>query len=847
MALLSGVPGFGPLRRIGRFFHRNFPPLNFITIHYIYFVAVCLISSLIFWGASTPAREVSYTDSLFLVVSAMTLAGLNTVDLSTLNTFQQFLLFFLIIIGSAIFVSSFVVHVRKKAFERRFDYIANLRQRRADQARKGPISLARRFSRSLTRSDARGIFPGSVIRETKESRESSNEEPSKGAPDDSEIGGGDASATVTVQPNNENDEATPSGAARSGAQDIAKSSQALGAGQRAEAENSENPHDDDSADFAQSLSQLQTRTITYQSEHGDEIHVNGRSAENGDDGPPEHITFGPNTYFRTRPEQSPSRHNHRRFISMQGVGAQSNATIRRRPTNTSIAPSEVPPENALQAATQHLPFLTSGYVSRNSQFHHLSEEEREQLGGCEYRAIQLLSWLVPVYFVLWQLLGCLGIGAYVNNNKASVARKNGMNPWWVGSFNAVSAFNNSGMSLLDANMVAFQTSIYMLITMGLLILAGNTCYPIFLRLIVWSFFKVLPENERWEEFRKTLRFLLDHPRRCYTNMFPSQHTWWLLLAVICLNGIDWAAFEILNLGNTAITSLPAGIEVLAGLFQALAVRSGGFYVVSISSVRISLQVLYVVMMYISVYPVVITMRNSNVYEERSLGIYADDPGYAAYAASQQPKPSGGLLGKLRRTLTNQPSEQQTKSYFMRQQLRAQLAHDIWWIVLAVFLIMIIESSNFEKNPTVFSVFNVIFEVVSGYGCVGISVGLPDQAYSFCGAWHTLSKLILCAVMIRGRHRGLPVAIDKAVLLPGEGLAEAEEEDAAIRLERTQDIVETLFDPASEILISALPVCFCKGSAEATFDDFLSIAGFPAHTFPPHLFTTTTAPTSSSAP
>jgi len=71
----------------------------------------------------------------------------------------------------------------------------------------------------------------------------------------------------------------------------------------------------------------------------------------------------------------------------------------------------------------------------------------------------------------------------------------------------------------------------------------------------------------------------------------------------------------------------------------------------------------------------------------------------------------------------------------------------------------------------------------GYGTVGLSVGLPDQAYSFSGAWHTLSKLILCAVMLRGRHRGLPVAIDKAVLLPSEYLNELEEEDAHIRQER----------------------------------------------------------------
>ena len=102
------------------------------------------------------------------------------------------------------------------------------------------------------------------------------------------------------------------------------------------------------------------------------------------------------------------------------------------------------------------------------------------------------------------------------------------------------------MSLLDANMVAYQTSAYMLITMSLLILAGNTCYPIFLRLIVWTLLKIMPDNEFWCESRKTLQFLLDHPRRCYTNLFPSPHTWWLLVSVIGLNGVDWAAFEILN-------------------------------------------------------------------------------------------------------------------------------------------------------------------------------------------------------------------------------------------------------------------------------------------------------------
>jgi Trk-type K+ transport system membrane component len=188
-----------------------------------------------------------------------------------------------------------------------------------------------------------------------------------------------------------------------------------------------------------------------------------------------------------------------------------------------------------------------------------------------------------------------------------------------------------------------------------------------------------------------------------------------------------------------------------------------------------LLVLYVVMMYISVYPVVITMRNSNVYEERSLGIYADDP---TINLEGQPSLSGSLQKRL------PPLSSFGRRYFVRQQLRAQLAHDLWWLACAAIVICIVETGNFDRDPVTYSAFNIIFETVSAYGCVGISTGLPDKMYSFSGGWHTVSKLVLCAVMIRGRHRGLPVAIDRAILLPGEHLAAAEEEDAQIRIERT---------------------------------------------------------------
>jgi len=123
---------------------------------------------------------------------------------------------------------------------------------------------------------------------------------------------------------------------------------------------------------------------------------------------------------------------------------------------------------------------------------------------------------------------------------------------------------------------------------------------------------------------------------------------------------------------------------------------------------------------------------------------------------------------------------ETRISFISQQIRGQLAHDLWWLVLAILVISTIETGHFLADPVAFSVFNVIFEVVSAYGCVGISVGAPNQAYSFSGAWHTWSKLVLCLVMLRGRHRGLAVALDRAVRLPGDNLHRDEDEDHRIR-------------------------------------------------------------------
>jgi Trk-type K+ transport system membrane component len=112
----------------------------------------------------------------------------------------------------------------------------------------------------------------------------------------------------------------------------------------------------------------------------------------------------------------------------------------------------------------------------------------------------------------------------------------------------------------------------------------------------------------------------------------------------------------------------------------------------------------------------------------------------------------------------------------------------------------------DEEKKWFDVFRVIFELVSAFGGIGLTLGVPyvrevmlllswsmlirlgQDNFSFVGSFKPLSKLVVIVIMyvcylklgyrhdtddwpcvyrIRGRHRGLPVAVDRAVQLPKE--------------------------------------------------------------------------------
>lgn len=147
---------------------------------------------------------------------------------------------------------------------------------------------------------------------------------------------------------------------------------------------------------------------------------------------PDHISF----MRYASPSREAGGQSHSRILSFAGVGAHPLSTSFKFPPSqglTNRAPKKFGSgdheDEEKLPHWQYPNYLTRHTTGRNAQFYGLTKAEREHLGGVEYRAITLLAWVVPVYFVLWQLLGCVGLGAYMAANKASTSRENGFNPW----------------------------------------------------------------------------------------------------------------------------------------------------------------------------------------------------------------------------------------------------------------------------------------------------------------------------------------------------------------------------------------------------------------------------------
>lgn len=443
-------------------------------MHHAYFVLVGLAFAVIFWGSSHPSNSVSFMDSLFLVESAFTSSGLNTVNLSQLATGQQVILALMMILGSPVLISLFTIWFRAHIFEKRFEDIVEKERNRRIRTTGTIVGMT-------------GAMFGAPVM-------SAFRKPPRG-------GGGPGLRSP-------------------------RRANAVMHMQRAEED------------------ELQLGPVPGRG-NLDPIREGERLAVQGDDG-----AGRPHSAYSQATGATPRR----RRLSRGGGG-----------------------DGGRQGDSEGFDLETfirakKKSIGRNGQFHDLTDEERDYLGGVEYRSLRILFVIVAVYYVVFQTLGVITLAAWMGTRQSQAAAVNSQNPWWAGAFLAISSFNNAGLTLLDAGIGAFDNDAFVLIIVTILALAGNYAFPAFIRGTVFfcsTMLKSATDDDEYTTWKEAFDFILKYPRRLYMMMFPARANWIFVGIVSSLGLLNWIMLLVLSVGNSVLEVYPVGQRVGLALFQSL--------------------------------------------------------------------------------------------------------------------------------------------------------------------------------------------------------------------------------------------------------------------------------------
>ena len=330
----------------------------------------------------------------------------------------------------------------------------------------------------------------------------------------------------------------------------------------------------------------------------------------------------------------------------------------------------------------------------------------------------------------------------------------GVSTGWFAVFTMFSALHNTGLTPLNAGMVSVRFQAGLLFLYGVLIILGNTGLPIVLYSLVWL-------GHRLSKDKSAYTYLLLHGRRFTMFLFSGAQTLVLSLMLIALIVLQYVAFLALSLDRSSLLAdNSAGSLVYQGLFQTISTRNAGFSVFNFRDLSPALLVVYIVMMYLSPVPYVLTLRStargraandSSLPEEDIVRQGEDAPERDVEAERPRPiRQQGMVLSSLAKKFGN------------------VLMFDVVWLFFALFVICIAENYLLSNPPSqvatvgYVSIFDVLFELTSAYGNVGLSIGVNNADYSLSGVFNTFSKLIIIATMIGGRNRLFPRTHDDAI-------------------------------------------------------------------------------------
>ncbi|MBF2015755.1 MAG: ATPase [Rivularia sp. T60_A2020_040] len=264
---------------------------------------------------------------------------------------------------------------------------------------------------------------------------------------------------------------------------------------------------------------------------------------------------------------------------------------------------------------------------------------------------------------------------------------------WLAIFHSVSAWNNAGFSLFSNNLIDYNSSAILVLTISSLIIFGGIGYQVILEMFFWLS----------SRFRKTPRHIvlsLDYKVATSTTIF-----------LLILGTIAFFFVEIKNPKTVEYFNFRS--QLLAALFQSVTTRTAGFNSIDIGSMTTTGLFITIAFMFIGASP-------------------------------------GGTGGGMK-TTTLRVFSSSTKSILQgkeevllyERRIAVSLILKAVGVVVGSVTAVIISTILISITDPKFDFIQIFFEVVSAYATVGLSTGITSDI----SIW---GKLILIITMYTGR-------------------------------------------------------------------------------------------------
>ncbi|CAM4768362.1 unnamed protein product [Rotaria magnacalcarata] len=420
------------------------------------------------------------------------------------------------------------------------------------------------------------------------------------------------------------------------------------------------------------------------------------------------------------------------------------------------------------------------------------EEQRDELpildsrAQLRYRAYIACIVLILVTCFAIYAITFVAIGGWLTTQytpEQLLQGNSSVNPWYTSFIITVTGFNQNGLTPFSDDFARFVSDVYLNLFAALIVICGTSLFPYILRNVVLIVRRLSP----WRH-KVIFDYVLLNNHRLSTLLFPTLQTRIYLFITLLLYILGISISVILDFNSDNFAMYSPATRVLIIVFQTVNTRFAGFASIDVSLLSTATLLVYLLLM--ATKPQMLCALDETPFELSWLALETQKKVDTETKSMEKKRVTSDVSawdsqsesiesGAKRHSLPVEQMEQ----FFHRQittttdQARVQFASittkfnardktrrlkylptsiilTSTWLFLFIFLICAIEYRQMAPADPNITLLKIIFETISAFGTVGLSLGHPNRASRFATVLSPASKVILIATMLMGRHRGL---------------------------------------------------------------------------------------------